>query len=71
MFSVLFSVFLITYVYIEGKSNYFKGSILVLTYIVWLSAFGLEPPVNSSVGPGMFAQPPINALSFNGQRVYV
>ena len=29
----LMSVYMFTYVYAEGKSNYFKGSILILLYI--------------------------------------
>lgn len=62
MFSVLFSVFLITYIYIEGKSNYFKGMILVLTYIIWLSAFILEPPLSEL--PGLISMSQLH-------RVYV
>lgn len=34
MVTVILCVFLLSYVYGEGKSNYFKGSILVLTYFV-------------------------------------
>jgi Ca2+:H+ antiporter len=34
MITVILCVFLLSYVYGEGKSNYFKGSILVLTYFV-------------------------------------
>ncbi|KAJ3074827.1 hypothetical protein HDU98_010096 [Podochytrium sp. JEL0797] len=30
--SVLFGVFIVTYLYIEGKSNYFKGSMLLFAY---------------------------------------
>jgi Ca2+:H+ antiporter len=32
--TVILCVFLLSYVYGEGKSNYFKGSILMLTYLV-------------------------------------
>ncbi|CAG8500840.1 8802_t:CDS:10 [Paraglomus occultum] len=39
VFAVVFSVFLLTYTYIEGKSNYFKGSILILSYLVLLAGF--------------------------------
>ncbi len=35
----MLSVFLFTYIYAEGKSNYFKGSILVLIYVVVLTGF--------------------------------
>ncbi|KAI9292139.1 hypothetical protein K502DRAFT_295832 [Neoconidiobolus thromboides FSU 785] len=64
MFSVLLSVFLITYIYIEGKSNYFKGSVLVLTYVVWLSAFALEPPINAGGGMLASAIPPMQGLVY-------
>ncbi|RIA91306.1 Sodium/calcium exchanger protein [Glomus cerebriforme] len=39
IFSVIFPVFLLTYTYIEGKSNYFKGSILILSYLVLMAGF--------------------------------
>ncbi|KAF9904557.1 hypothetical protein BX616_001266 [Lobosporangium transversale] len=48
VFSMLFSVFLLTYTYIEGKSNYFKGSILILSYCVLMAGFFYAPP-----SPGM------------------
>ncbi|KAF9981779.1 hypothetical protein BGZ65_003575 [Modicella reniformis] len=43
VFSMLFSVFLLTYTYIEGKSNYFKGSILILSYCVLMAGFFYAP----------------------------
>lgn len=39
MVTVILCVFLLSYVYGEGKSNYFKGSILVLTYLVVLTGY--------------------------------
>lgn len=42
MITVILCVFLLSYVYGEGKSNYFKGSILVLTYLVIISGFYLS-----------------------------
>ncbi|KAF5862808.1 hypothetical protein ETB97_011156 [Aspergillus alliaceus] len=42
MVSVILCVFLLSYVYGEGKSNYFKGSILVLTYLVVVIGFYLS-----------------------------
>lgn len=39
MVTVILCVFLLSYVYGEGKSNYFKGSILVLTYLVIIMGF--------------------------------
>lgn len=46
--SVVFSVFLLTYTYQEGKSNYFKGSILVLSYFVLAAGFYYIPTTSSS-----------------------
>ncbi|KAG0001474.1 hypothetical protein BGZ79_004605 [Entomortierella chlamydospora] len=43
VFCMLFSVFLLTYTYIEGKSNYFKGSILILSYFVLMAGFFYAP----------------------------
>ncbi|KAG0301569.1 hypothetical protein BGZ98_008216 [Dissophora globulifera] len=48
VFTMLFSVFLLTYTYIEGKSNYFKGSILILSYCVLMAGFFYAP-----AAPGM------------------
>ncbi|ORX98834.1 hypothetical protein K493DRAFT_257846 [Basidiobolus meristosporus CBS 931.73] len=45
--TVLFSVFLLTYTYSEGKSNYFKGSILCLSYLVFIVSFFYEPPLSA------------------------
>ncbi|KAK8134370.1 hypothetical protein PG984_006382 [Apiospora sp. TS-2023a] len=39
MVTVILCVFLLSYVYGEGKSNYFKGSILLLTYLVVITGF--------------------------------
>jgi Ca2+:H+ antiporter len=36
-------LFLVSYVYLEGKSTYFKGSLLLLTYFVLIAAFFFEP----------------------------
>ncbi|KAL0093915.1 Sodium/calcium exchanger protein-domain-containing protein [Phycomyces blakesleeanus] len=41
--SVIFSVFLLTYTYQEGKANYFKGSILILSYFVLVAGFYYIP----------------------------
>ncbi|RIA92028.1 hypothetical protein C1645_766142 [Glomus cerebriforme] len=46
VFAVVFSVFLLTYTYIEGKSNYFKGSILILSYMVLMAGFFYAPSSN-------------------------
>jgi Ca2+:H+ antiporter len=42
MVTVILCVFLLSYVHGEGKSNYFKGSILVLTYLVVVIGFFLS-----------------------------
>ena len=39
VYVVFFSVFLLSYTYIEGKSNYFKGSILCFAYLVLVVSF--------------------------------
>lgn len=39
LYMVIFCVFLFSYIYAEGKSNYFKGSILVLSYLVVMLGF--------------------------------
>lgn len=39
MVTVILCVFLLSYMYGEGKSNYFKGSILLLSYIVVIVGF--------------------------------
>lgn len=66
MVTVILCVFLLSYVYGEGKSNYFKGSILLLTYLVIVVGFYVsgyttdiemmgftrfETPRSGSVGP--------------------
>lgn len=38
-FLVIFCVFLFSYIYAEGKSNYFKGSILMLSYVLAMMGF--------------------------------
>lgn len=43
--AVLISIYLFTYIYAEGKSNYFKGVILILIYGVVLTGFYLDDVV--------------------------
>jgi len=40
-------VFLMTYTYIEAKSNYHRGSILILSYLVLTSGFFWAPSAES------------------------
>lgn len=42
MVTVILCVFLLSYMYGEGKSNYFKGSILILSYLVVVAGFYLS-----------------------------
>ncbi|EJS42097.1 YNL321W [Saccharomyces arboricola H-6] len=39
IFGAMTSVFMFTYLYAEGKSNYFKGSMLILLYIIVVVGF--------------------------------
>ena len=39
MIAIILCVFLLSYTYGEGKSNYFKGSILILAYLVVMAGF--------------------------------
>ncbi|KAJ3319567.1 hypothetical protein HDV06_006215 [Boothiomyces sp. JEL0866] len=50
-YTIIFSVFLLTYVYLEGKSNYFKGALLLLTYVILIVAFFFEPDISGSSIP--------------------
>lgn len=43
----MMSVFLFTYLYAEGKSNYFKGSMLILLYIISVFGFYFQGVVES------------------------
>ncbi|WYZ37140.1 hypothetical protein EsH8_II_000646 [Colletotrichum jinshuiense] len=42
MVTVILCVFLLSYMYGEGKSNYFKGSILLLSYLVVIAGYYLS-----------------------------
>ncbi|OCF75230.1 calcium/proton exchanger [Kwoniella mangroviensis CBS 8886] len=41
--AIILSIFLLTYTYIEARSNYHRGSILVLAYIVLIMGFYYAP----------------------------
>lgn len=53
--TVILCVFLLSHVYSEGKSNYFKGSILIMSYVVVTIGFW-EIPLReeSNLLPGVF-----------------
>ncbi|KAJ1303135.1 hypothetical protein OPQ81_011335 [Rhizoctonia solani] len=48
--AIILSIFLLTYTYIEAKSNYHRGSILILSYLVLVSGFYFAPPPSSPDG---------------------
>lgn len=53
LFVVMICVFLFSYIYAEGKSNYFKGSILVLAYMVVMVGFYFDGVVtDGNIGVG-------------------
>ncbi|RDL38287.1 Calcium permease [Venustampulla echinocandica] len=55
MVTVILCVFLLSYMYGEGKSNYFKGSILLLSYLVVMVGFWLSSMTDiSTMGMSRF-----------------
>ncbi|EIW81284.1 hypothetical protein CONPUDRAFT_56471 [Coniophora puteana RWD-64-598 SS2] len=48
---IILSVFLMTYTYIEARSNYHRGSILILSYLVLVSGFYFAPRVADDAEP--------------------
>ncbi|KIY45561.1 hypothetical protein FISHEDRAFT_6507, partial [Fistulina hepatica ATCC 64428] len=42
------SMFLMTYTYIEARSNYHRGSILIMSYLVFTAGFYFAPPFNEN-----------------------
>ncbi|EJU03226.1 hypothetical protein DACRYDRAFT_65440 [Dacryopinax primogenitus] len=50
--AIILSIFLLTYVYIEAKSNYHRGSTLILSYLVLMAGFYFAPsrPVGIETG---------------------
>ncbi|GLB38303.1 putative Ca(2) cation antiporter (CaCA) (TC 2.A.19) family protein [Lyophyllum shimeji] len=42
--SIILSMFLMTYTWIEAKSNYHRGSILIMSYLVLVAGFFFAPP---------------------------
>ncbi|KAG6831651.1 hypothetical protein H0H87_004601 [Tephrocybe sp. NHM501043] len=53
--SLILSMFLMTYTYIEAKSNYHRGSILILSYLVLVSGFYFAPETDAEVDLGHFS----------------
>jgi len=53
MVTVILCVFLLSYMYGEGKSNYFKGSIFILSYLVVVVGFYYAGFSNAQSGGGL------------------
>lgn len=41
--AIIFAIFLLTYTYIESRSNYFRGTLCILSYVVLISGFVFAP----------------------------
>ncbi|KAJ4288806.1 hypothetical protein N0V88_007133 [Collariella sp. IMI 366227] len=54
MVTVILCVFLLSYMYGEGKSNYFKGSILLLSYLVVIAGYYFSGFGNPDLGASRF-----------------
>ncbi|KII86807.1 hypothetical protein PLICRDRAFT_113470 [Plicaturopsis crispa FD-325 SS-3] len=54
---IILSMFLMTYTYIEAKSNYHRGSILILSYLVLAAGFYFAPHVAADVEAGHLVDP--------------
>ncbi|KAH8114588.1 hypothetical protein DFH11DRAFT_1591982 [Phellopilus nigrolimitatus] len=52
--AIILSIFLLTYTYIEAKSNYHRGSILILSYVVLVAGFYFAPQRPDSTEQGTF-----------------
>ena len=65
MITVTLCVFLLSYMYGEGKSNYFKGSILLLSYLVVIMGFFLSDQTSLSAfnGGSRFDSPSLPHLN--------
>ncbi|KAJ3503728.1 hypothetical protein NLJ89_g8307 [Agrocybe chaxingu] len=50
--ALILSMFLMTYTYIEAKSNYHRGSILILSYLVLTAGFYFAPPTAVDIDQG-------------------
>lgn len=44
--AIILSVFLLTYTYNEARSNYHRGSILILAYLVFIAGFFFAPTID-------------------------
>lgn len=62
--AIIFSIFLLTYVYIEARSTYFRGSLLCFAYLTLLGGFVWAPSVSAIFHPSPF----IRSLPFSQGR---
>jgi len=66
MVTVILCVFLLSYMYGEGKSNYFKGSVLILSYLVVITGFYLSGMTDGSkMGMNRF-----DTMTANGYQTF-
>jgi Ca2+:H+ antiporter len=66
MVTVILCVFLLSYMMGEGKSNYFKGSVLMLTYVVVIMGFYFSGYTAMEVMGG----DPMDTLALGGNMVF-
>ncbi|KAJ8606852.1 hypothetical protein MRB53_040662 [Persea americana] len=50
--AIIFAIFLLTYTYIEARSNYFRGALCILSYVVLVSGFVFAPNSGDTENPG-------------------
>ncbi|KAF9236525.1 hypothetical protein BU15DRAFT_49908 [Melanogaster broomeanus] len=63
---IILAVFLMTYTYIEAKSNYHRGSILILSYLVLASGFYFAPRMSDDekdMGVGVHLEPSLSMVT--------
>jgi len=63
---IILAVFLMTYTYIEAKSNYHRGSILILSYLVLVSGFYFAPHVSDDqkdMSVGVHLEPSLSMVA--------
>ncbi|ORY68066.1 hypothetical protein BCR35DRAFT_269927 [Leucosporidium creatinivorum] len=74
--AIMFSVFLLTYTYIEARANYYRGTILCLSYLVLMGGFAWAPdgrdselscfsPSRLPLFPPLTSLPPLPTASDN------
>ncbi|PWN32822.1 uncharacterized protein FA14DRAFT_162088 [Meira miltonrushii] len=64
--AIIFAIFLLTYTYIESRSNYFRGSLCLLSYIVLISGFVFAPNTGDPESPVEDRPDLFRALGFGG-----